>query len=149
MIEMRQKLLRRDNPSLKEEDAKKLAGNQLQNELGLVETLSCRGCHYGSQSAARGSPSRSAQEPGDALLTKGGPFSSHALRLGEPRAADSATAQLGGRLGSPRPVHKGMPQIHFEKLTCTACHAGPFPTDQPQIVHTSLAHKLGLPAPAR
>jgi len=113
MIEMRQKLLRRDNANLKEEDAKKLASNQLQDELGMVETLSCRGCHYGASGASQ------------------------------------ATAQMGGRLGSPHPVHKGMPQVHFERLTCTACHAGPFPSEQPQIVHTSLAHKLGLPGPAR
>ena len=42
-----------------------------------------------------------------------------------------------------------MPTIHFEKLSCTACHAGPFPSEREQIVHTSLAHKLGLPGPAR
>src|SRR5262249_7522226 len=59
------------------------------------------------------------------------------------------TAQLGSRLAAPHPVHKGMPPIHFEKLTCTACHAGPFPQDTEQIVHTSLAHNLGIPAPSR
>ena len=113
MVDLRVKLLHRDNANLSEEDAKKLADRQLNEELGMVSTLSCRGCHYG--------------------------------------AADSPqiTSKLGGRLGSPRPVHKGMPLIHFEKLTCTTCHAGPFPTDQAQIVHTSLAHKLGLPGPAR
>ena len=113
MIELRVKLLRRDNASLNQEDAKKLAGRQLTDELGMVETFSCRGCHLGANEA------------------------------------NQATAQLGGRLGAPRPVHKGLPPIHFEKMTCTACHSGPFPSDQPQIVHTSLAHKLGLPAPAR
>jgi len=113
MIEFRVNVLRRDNAALAEEDAKKLAGQQLKDELGLVETLSCRGCHLGNSSSKQ------------------------------------TTAQLGSRLGSPRPAHKGMPPIHFEKLACTACHAGPFPTDQAQIVHTSLAHKLGLPAPTR
>jgi hypothetical protein len=54
-----------------------------------------------------------------------------------------------GRLGAPRLVHKGLPPIHLEKLSCAACHSGPFPAAQPQIVHTSLAHKLGLPAHAR
>jgi hypothetical protein len=56
---------------------------------------------------------------------------------------------MSGRLGSPALIHKGMPPIHFEKLSCTACHSGPFPTPDQTIVHTSLAHKLGLPAPAR
>ena len=30
-------------------------------------------------------------------------------------------------MGAPRPAHKGMPPIHLEKLTCTACHSGPAP----------------------
>ncbi len=54
-----------------------------------------------------------------------------------------------GRMGSPRPIHKGMPLVHFKKLTCTACHSGPLPGPQPEIVHTSIAHKLGLPSAAR
>jgi hypothetical protein len=113
MVDFRVKLLRRDDATLTEEAAKKSAEEQLRNELGLVETLSCRGCHYGASEAAQ------------------------------------TTARLGGRLGSPHPVHKGMPLVHFEKLTCTACHSGPFPTEKPEVVHTSLAHKLGLPGPAR
>jgi hypothetical protein len=113
LIEVRAKILRRDNASLSDADARKLAGKQLENEMGMVGTLSCRGCHYGTDEAKQ------------------------------------ATAQLGGRLGAPRPIHKGLPPVHFEKMTCTACHSGPFPGDQPQVVHTSLAHKLGLPGPAR
>ena len=54
-----------------------------------------------------------------------------------------------GRLGSPPLLHKGLPPIHFAKLSCAACHSGPFPAPQPQVVHTSLAHKLGLPAHTR
>lgn len=46
-------------------------------------------------------------------------------------------------------AHKGLPIVHFEKLACTACHSGPMPVSEPEIVHTSLAHKLGLSAPAR
>ncbi len=113
MIELRVKILRRDNTALSDEDAQKLADRQLQDELGLVGTLSCRGCHFGT---AEGS---------------------------------HPVASLGGRLGAPRPIHKGLPPIHLEKLSCTACHSGPFPSDQARAVHTSLAHKLGLPAPAR
>ena len=113
MVDLRAKLLKRDNAALAADDAKKLAGDQLARESGLVETLSCRGCHLGAPDAGQ------------------------------------TTAQLGGRLGAPRPLHKGMPQVHFEKLTCTACHSGPFAMGQTQIVQTSLAHKLGLPGPER
>ena len=90
-----------------------LAARQLNDELGVIETLSCRGCHLGANEAR------------------------------------PVTAHLGGRLGAPHPAHKGLPPIHFEKMTCTACHAGPFPGERPQVVHTSLAHKLGIPGPAR
>ena len=113
MIDLRVKLLRRDNASLSADDAVKLADQQLKNELGLVQTFSCRGCHEGVADAKQ------------------------------------TTAKLGGRLGAPHPMHKGLPPIHFEKMTCTACHSGPFPREQTQVVHTSLAHKLGLPGPAR
>jgi hypothetical protein len=101
MVDLRVKMLRRDNAALTDDDAKKLARTQLQSELSQIDTLSCRGCH------------------------------------------------MSGRLGSPALIHKGMPPIHFEKLSCTACHSGPLPTPDQTIVHTSLAHKLGLPAPAR
>jgi len=113
MIDLRIKLLRRDEASVSEQDARKRAERELKDELGMIETLSCRGCHLGATEAKQ------------------------------------TTAQLGGRLASPHPMHKGLPTIHFEKMTCTACHSGPFPSQQPQVVHTSLAHKLGLPGPAR
>jgi hypothetical protein len=51
----------------------------------------------------------------------------------------------GGRMGAPKPQHKGLPPLHFEKLSCTACHAGPSIETQAKPVRTSLAHSLGLP----
>ncbi len=48
-----------------------------------------------------------------------------------------------GRLGSPKPMHAGLPPLHFEKLSCTACHGGPAPRQQALRVMTSLAHSLG------
>ena len=101
MIKLRVAFIQRNADGLKDDDARKLARQQLQSEAGQIETLTCRGCH------------------------------------------------TVGRLGSPRLVHKGLPPIHFVKLSCTACHSGPFPKSEPQVVHTSLAHKLGLPGPER
>lgn len=49
----------------------------------------------------------------------------------------------GGRLGAPVPEHKGIPAVHFDRLTCTACHSGPWPTDEPVLAKTSRAHRLG------
>jgi Zn-finger protein len=50
-----------------------------------------------------------------------------------------------GRLGAPVPKHPGIPPIHFEKLTCTACHSGPWPGKKTQLAKTSRAHRLGTP----
>ena len=48
-----------------------------------------------------------------------------------------------GRLGSPHPAHAGLPPLHFDKLSCTACHGGPVPRDQAVRIMTSLAHGIG------
>ncbi len=85
-----------------------------QNPSGLsVNTLSCAGCHLGS----------SVNDP-DAPLSPD---------------IDSRA----GRLGAPKPLHAGLPPLHFEKLSCTACHGGPAPRDQALRIMTSLAHGLG------
>ena len=78
-----------------------------------VATLSCAGCHLGAD---------------------------HAGADGEVHPDMLARA---GRLGSPQPIHAGLPPLHFEKLTCTACHGGPAPRDQALRVMTSLSHGLG------
>lgn len=48
-----------------------------------------------------------------------------------------------GRLGSPQPAHHGLPPLHFDKLTCTACHSGPAPEVQAVRQFNSIAHRLG------
>ncbi|NIW96491.1 MAG: hypothetical protein GWN20_27565 [Phycisphaerae bacterium] len=48
-----------------------------------------------------------------------------------------------GRLGAPVPDHPGIPPVHFEKLTCTGCHSGPWPKKQAHRGKTSRAHALG------
>jgi len=49
-----------------------------------------------------------------------------------------------GRLGAPVPEHPGIPPVHFEKLTCTACHSGPWPAQKTYRTKTSRAHALGI-----
>ena len=56
---------------------------------------------------------------------------------------ENGNRPTGGRLGAPVPEHKGIPAVHFDRLTCTACHSGPFPSDQPVLAKTSRAHRLG------
>lgn len=77
-----------------------------------VGTLTCQGCHLGSDSAL-------------------------------PHSLADEIASRAGRLGAPKPLHAGLPPIHFEKLSCTACHAGPAPREEAIRIMTSLAHSLG------
>jgi len=55
----------------------------------------------------------------------------------------SGSAPRAGRLGAPVPEHKGLPPVHFEELSCTACHSGPWPGDKTYLTKTSMGHKLG------
>ncbi len=68
-------------------------------------------------------------------------ISCRGCHLGNPES--TAPVAMGGRLGAPHPAHKGLPPLHLEKLTCTACHSGPWPEQQTQAVQTSMAHNLG------
>lgn len=54
--------------------------------------------------------------------------------------------QTGGRLGAPKPEHKGIPPVHFDTMSCTSCHSGALPSNSPQRVQTSMAHALGKAA---
>lgn len=50
----------------------------------------------------------------------------------------------GTRMRAPRPKHKGMPPLHLEKLSCTACHSGSAPQGAAEQVRTARNHKLGM-----
>ncbi|MBX3421893.1 MAG: hypothetical protein KF752_10110 [Pirellulaceae bacterium] len=54
-----------------------------------------------------------------------------------------ATIEMAGRLGAPKPAHYGLPPIHFEKLSCTACHAGPALSQPVPRQLNSIVHQLG------
>lgn len=48
-----------------------------------------------------------------------------------------------GRLAAPVPKHTGIPTIHFKEMSCTSCHAGPWPSNEAQLVQTAMGHRLG------
>lgn len=50
---------------------------------------------------------------------------------------------LNGNFGAPVPEHKGIPSVHFERMSCTVCHAGNWPAEKTSLIKTSRAHKLG------
>lgn len=70
----------------------------------------------------------------------------HLPDLSSPRNMDAPP--LAARQ-APRPLHRGLPPIHFEKLTCTACHSGPWPEAYAHRSQTAFAHGLGVPTRAR
>ncbi len=49
-----------------------------------------------------------------------------------------------GRYAAPALKHAGIPTIHFDKLTCTACHSGPWPQKETIRTKTARAHALGV-----
>ncbi|MEI6810063.1 MAG: cytochrome c3 family protein, partial [bacterium] len=56
---------------------------------------------------------------------------------------------IGGRLGAPRPAHKGLPPVHLDKIACTTCHSGPWPVEGLVKVRTARANRLGIYGVAR
>jgi len=50
----------------------------------------------------------------------------------------------GGFGAAPRPAHKGIPQLHLDKLTCTACHSGAMPSAEPKRIQTARIHALNV-----
>ncbi len=79
----------------------------------LAASLSCQGCHMGESSA-----------PAMQFL-------------------DGDLFATAGRLGAPKPAHRGLPPIHFEKMACTACHSGPLLSQEIQRQIHSIGHDLG------
>lgn len=70
-------------------------------------------------------------------------LSCRGCHLGAKQGQEDSITLRPGRLGSPKPLHVGLPPLHFEKLSCTACHGGPIPKAEAAGIMTSLAHGLG------
>jgi len=109
-----------------------------QEDVHMAAGLSCTDCHTNGL---------------DHQITRG--YETEAEVTGRPQAAtvsckgchlgqDEASQPTAGRFGAPYPIHKGIPTVHFESLSCTACHSGLWPNkDATVAVKTSRAHALG------
>jgi len=106
-------------------------------DVHLAAGLTCVDCHGGGidHSTIRGyeSEAETSSNPLVALSSCKG------CHLGE----ESSSAPVAGRLGAPKPKHIGIPVVHFEKLTCTACHSGIWPNKKAYNIKTSQSHGLG------
>lgn len=118
-----------------------------EQDVHLKAGLSCVDCHRNGigHHTIRGYPGEE-HPTGQSVET----LSCRGCHMGaEDEPAPGDLAALGGRLGSPEPAHAGIPPLHFEKMSCTACHSGPLPEDEAIAIHTSMAHELGLPTQSR
>ena len=120
-------------------------------DIHMTSGMSCSDCHRNGvdHMISRGDiePSKTPHGSADYLKAyepkKVTSYSCQGCHMGDPNADDPA-ARMGGHLGAPIPEHKGMPPVHFEKLSCTACHSGRLPTENTARVRTARVHKLGL-----
>lgn len=112
-------------------------------DVHLAAGLKCVDCHRNGlqHNIVRGYDGEAA-ESGNTMAAA---TSCRGCHLGD----ESGRRPDGGRLGAPVPVHKGIPAVHFERLTCTACHSGPWPGDKTVLAKTSRAHRLGTPNVAK
>jgi hypothetical protein len=113
----------------------------VEQDVHLAAGLLCVDCHRNGIDHAitrgyEGDPATIAAEIGGTLTCRGCHLGTQALPAGRDGRA--------GRLGAPYPEHKGIPLAHFEKLTCTACHSGPWPQDAVWRFQTAMGHGLGV-----
>jgi hypothetical protein len=101
--------------------------------------ISCAACHRNdiNHDIIRGYEDEAKDNP--ALVSPD--FTCRACHLGTENKKGLGSA---GRMGAPYPYHKGFPEIHFERLSCTVCHSGPLPADQPTQVRIARANRLGI-----
>ena len=106
-------------------------------DIHLVAGMTCSDCHRHGEdhNVVRGyeGESKHSTNPAAGTLT---------CRACHIRSSDAD--EHVGRLGAPVAEHKGMPPIHFDVLSCTACHSGSLAQDQAVGIQTALAHTLGL-----
>ncbi len=103
-------------------------------DVHLVKGLACTDCHRNGldHNMVRGHEGEKSgsNHPAAALTCRG-------CHLGEGDVR-------GGRLAAPVPKHEGLPPVHLENLTCTACHSGPRPAPWAFRIQTSAAHRMGV-----
>jgi len=56
----------------------------------------------------------------------------------------NAGKPVAGRFTAPIPKHAGIAPVHFDKLTCTACHSGPWPEATTIRTKTARANAIGI-----
>ena len=108
-----------------------------EEDVHLTAGLTCVDCHRNGidHNITRGYEGENCASTNPLAATS----SCRSCHLGE----KPSSIPVAGRLGAPVPKHPGIPPVHFDKLTCTACHSGPWPAQNTYLTKTSRAHRLG------
>jgi len=106
--------------------------------------LNCVQCHRNgiSHNIVRGYAAEAAERSDPDVAS----LSCRGCHLG---TAGQGARAMGGRLGAPVPKHASLPPVHMDRLTCTACHSGPMPKNEPTRVRTARANRMGIFGRAR
>ena len=106
-------------------------------DIHIAAGLTCVDCHRNGlqHNIIRGY----AAEPCDSNNILAAKSSCEGCHLGK-----GATTPVAGRFAAPVPKHKGIPPTHLDKLSCTACHSGPWPSAETIRTKTARAHALGI-----
>jgi len=112
-------------------------------DVHLAAGLTCTDCHRNGldHHIVRGYGAAAAPER--ELLAANAALSCEGCHLGTVDGVPLGPG-VAGTHGAPYPQHRGLPPVHFEKMTCTACHSGPWPDLAARRFQTALAHGLGL-----
>ncbi|MHC4537380.1 MAG: hypothetical protein ACYS6K_25865, partial [Planctomycetota bacterium] len=122
------------NLYLEAEDTEKWNADE---DIHLKAGLKCVDCHRNGidhkiTRGYEGESSASSNHLATALSCEG-------CHLGE----KDSSSPMAGKLGAPVPEHRGIPPVHFKRMTCTACHSGPWPQEKTVLTKTARAHRLG------
>ena len=118
-------------------------------DVHLEAGLSCVDCHKSGldHQFIRGREGEAASGGGDKEAISVTSLSCRGCHMGVDQ--EGGRIADAGRFGAPKPLHLGLPVVHFERMSCTACHSGPLPGMEAQQVQTARAHRLGLPSQTR
>ncbi len=110
-------------------------------DVGKPQNANCLACHGVSQ---KGMPSHVIA--GDVHLQRGlRCVDCHVNGMDHRVETTSCAACHTGKDGAgPKPVHAGIPLVHFKTLACTVCHAGVTEGGAPAQVRTARANRIGV-----
>ncbi len=110
-------------------------------KVGKPKNENCLACHGVSQ---KGMASHAI--PGDVHLKRGMQcVDCHQNGMDHRVATKScASCHVDAKGAGPKPVHEGIPLVHFHKLSCTVCHAGVTEDGTLAQVRTPRANRIGV-----